>query len=173
MRNVETTDLLSLRKAESKDSLLFATIKAAAYDDDRSKSIPVPDQIPDWYYGTWYTGLCIPDEAEALRLFENYDCYLLLLQDKPIGIFWLHQEEASSLTLEDFCILPAYQNKGYGTAALHLIEEQFPENPVWQLSTPTFCFRNRHLYEKLGYQQIGTASNGSVILYEKRTVSPK
>lgn len=71
------------------------------------------------------------------------------------------------LTIEDFCILPQYQGKGYGTEVLGLIEELYSDNKIWTLDTPCFCKRNRHLYEKMGYKSIGTCSNDTVILYKK------
>lgn len=71
------------------------------------------------------------------------------------------------LTIEDFCILPQYQGKRYGTEVLGLIEELYSDNKIWTLDTPCFCKRNRHLYEKMGYKSIGTCSNDTVILYKK------
>jgi len=69
--------------------------------------------------------------------------------------------------LEDFCILPVYPGKGYGTKVLKLIEELYPHNKIWTLGTPYFCTRNRYLYEKVGYQYVETCSNNTVIIYKK------
>lgn len=158
---------INLRRADLLDVKKFAYIKADAYVDDRLKCKPDEDNIPDWYNGEWYQGLAIINETEATRLIENYYCYMILLEDTPIGIFWLHHETTDSLALEDFCILPVYQGKGYGTRVLKLIEELYPNNKIWTLGTPYFCTRNRYLYEKVGYQYVGTASNNTVILYKK------
>ena len=160
---------INLMRADLLDAKQFAYIKAEAYADDRLKSKPYEDKVPDWYNGEWYKGLAIIDETEATRLIENYYCYMILLEQTPIGIFWLHHETEDSLSLEDFCILPIYQGKGYGTKVLMLIEELYPSNNIWTLGTPYFCTRNRHLYEKVGYQYVGTASNNTVILYKKCT----
>lgn len=158
---------LSLREATVEDIHQFAMIKAKAYSEDREKTKPMPGQIPEWYDGEWYVGLGIVDEVEAKRLIENEDCYIIILEQVPIGIFWLHKEEKDSYSLEDFCILPEYQGKGYGSETLTLIEQLHPNNHKWMLSTPEFCTRNRYLYEKMGYQMVGTCSKGTVILYEK------
>ena len=158
---------INLRRADLLDAKKFAYIKAEAYADDRLKCKPDEDNIPEWYNGEWYLGLAIIDETEATRLIENYYCYIILLEETPIGIFWLHHETEDSLALEDFCILPVYQGQGYGTKVLKLMEELYPNNKIWTLGTPYFCKRNRHLYEKIGYQYVGTASNNSVILYKK------
>ncbi|WP_160692232.1 GNAT family N-acetyltransferase [Clostridium sp. C2-6-12] len=159
--------MINLRIADLSDTKQFAYIKAEAYSDDRSKSKPDEDNIPEWYNGEWFKGLGIIDEAEAKRLIENYYCYMILLEETPIGVFWLHHETEGYFELEDFCILPAYQGKGYGTIVLKLMEELYPDNKTWMLGTPYFCRRNRHLYEKVGYAYDGTASNDTVILYKK------
>lgn len=158
---------INLRRADLIYVKQFAYIKAEAYADDRLKSKPDEDNVPEWYNGEWYKGLAMVDETEAIRLIENYYCYMILLEKTPIGIFWLHHETEDSLALEDFCILPVYQGKGYGTKVLKLIEELYPNNKIWTLGTPYFCTRNRHLYEKVGYKYVGTASNNTVILYKK------
>lgn len=158
---------INLRRADLIYAKQFAYIKAEAYADDRLKSKPDENNVPGWYNGEWYKGLAIVDETEAIGLLEKYYCYMILLEETPIGIFWLHHETEDSLSLEDFCILPAYQGKGYGTKVLKLIEELYPNNKIWTLGTPYFCTRNRHLYEKVGYQYAGTASNDTVILYKK------
>lgn len=161
-------EVICLRKATLDDVHQFAIIKADAYQDDRSKSIPPEDSVPEWYNGEWFIGLGILNENEAIRIISNYESYLIMLGDTAIGGFWLHSEKENTLSLEDFCILPSWQGKGYGTRALHLLEKNYPENKVWRLRTPFFCKRNRHLYEKVGYKQVGLCSMNTVILYEKQ-----
>lgn len=158
---------INLRKADLVDAKQFAHIKAQTYADDQLKCKPDEKNVPEWYYGEWYQGLALIDETEAIRLIENYYCYMILLEKKPIGIFWLHHETEDSLSLEDFCILPEYQGKEYGTKVLKLIEELYPHNKIWTLGTPYFCARNRHLYEKVGYLYVEACSNNTVILYKK------
>nr|WP_312291473.1 GNAT family N-acetyltransferase [Clostridium chromiireducens] len=158
---------LSLRRADLLDAKQFGYIKAEAYADDRLKFKPDEENVPDWYNGEWYQGLAILDEAEAMRLIKSYYCYMILLEEIPIGVFWLHHETDESLSLEDFCILSTYQGKGYGTKVLQLVEELYPHNKIWTLGTPYFCTRNRYLYEKVGYQHVETCSNDTVIIYKK------
>lgn len=129
---------LYIRQAEESDIDDFTYIKAEAYADDRRKTVLSPSEKPKWYDGEWY-----------------------------IGIVWIHAEEENSLTIEDFCILPEYQGKGYGRKSLKLIEELYIDNKRWLLSTPVFCQRNRHLYETSGFKNIGMEAEGSVVLYEK------
>lgn len=48
-----------------------------------------------------------------------------------------------------------YQNKGFGTELINLIEAQFPLAKEWALDTPYLNTRNHHFYEKLGYKRQG------------------
>jgi len=158
---------ISIQRAKDNECSLFARIKAETYADDRMRTVPEPDQKPAWYDGEWYVGLGILNEAEAKRLMDQYDCYIIRWNQMPIGIFWVHEENVGSLTLEDYCILPKYQGRGFGTRILPMIEAMYPEVHVWELSTPKYCKRNCHLYEKAGYIQAGTCSEGTVVLFSK------
>lgn len=71
------------------------------------------------------------------------------------------------LQLDNFCIYPKHHNKGYGTKAMQLMEELYPEVKKWNLGTPHYNVRNQHLYEKMGYRKIGTSDNNFIYQYEK------
>lgn len=158
---------ISIRRATMADIHIFAEIKAEAYSDDRKKTDLSEDQKPSWYDEEWYVGLGILNQEEAKRIINEHDSYLIQLERKEIGGLWLLKDSQDSLTLEDFCILPQYQNKGYGTVALDLLEKMYPDYKVWKLDTPKFCVRNQHLYEKMGYEKTGMVANNTVVLYEK------
>ena len=158
---------LSIEKLSEKEIEIFTTIKAAAYADDRLKVEFDDIEKPSWFDGEWYVGLGILNIEETKRLMKEFSCYLIYRMEEPIGGFWVHVEEEDSLTLEDFCILPQYQGKGYGTKSLQLIENYFGYNKRWLLTTPYFCKRNCHLYEKNGYKKTRYVSNNTVVVYEK------
>ena len=48
---------INLRRADLLDAKQFAYIKAEAYADDRLKSKPDEDNVPEWYDGEWYQGV--------------------------------------------------------------------------------------------------------------------
>lgn len=48
-----------------------------------------------------------------------------------------------------------YQNYGLGSKILPQLEHRYPEVKKWSLDTPKDNQRNRHFYEKLGYQKTG------------------
>lgn len=158
---------LYIKKASLDDALKIANIKASAYADDRLKFKPDESKIPVWIEGDWYQNLSKPNLKETVSLINKYYCYIILLNEESIGTFWLHNETEDSLSLEDFCILPEYQGKGYGYKALTLMEKLFPAIKTWTLGTPYFCKRNRYLYEKFGYQCVSTRSDDTVVLYRK------
>ena len=157
---------LTIKAVSEKEIEVFSEINAAAYADDRSRIKFDDCEKPQWFDGEWYVGLGIYNTEETKHLMAQFQCYLIYKASEPIGTFWIHIEEENSLTLEDFCIHPKHQGKGYGTKSLKLIESYF-NNKRWLLTTPIFCKRNRHLYEKNGYKQISLLSDNTVILYEK------
>lgn len=99
---------------------------------------------------------------------NRYILYKIMLDGIIIGTFWLDHEtddRSYHLELQDFCIIPEYHNKGYGTKAMELMEKLHEDIKIWSLSTSIFSVRNQHLYEKMGYKRIGQTEDK--ILYEK------
>ncbi len=52
-------------------------------------------------------------------------------------------------------ILPRYQNRGFGYAAIRKAMEMYPEVTTWKLTTIKEEPRNCHLYEKCGFVRTG------------------
>lgn len=153
---------LKFCKAALKDANLISDIKTKAYRDEKERFKPDESKIPKWFYSEWYI-----DIDENIRLIKEYYVYLLTVDDVIIGTFWLHDIDTYTIELEDFCILPQHQGGGYGYKALSMMEEMFPKKKKWTLSTPFYSVKNQYLYEKSGYKKVGTASDETVILYEK------
>lgn len=113
----------------------------------------------------WWNSLSEPKLNDHQEFIKRGLTYLILLNDAIIGTFRLEQHDNKS-ELDDFCILPQYQNQGYGMYTLGLIEKLHSSNCI-ELSTPYFCTANRYLYEKAGYKQVGTHSDDTVICFQK------
>lgn len=64
-------------------------------------------------------------------------------------------QESYEYDLNTITIRPEYQNKGIGNQAIFLVEKRYPNALTWSLQTPEADERNRHLYEKYGYQEDG------------------
>lgn len=163
MKEKQTT-LLSIRLAAITDADAVAAIVAAAYASSNAEFKPDPDKIPAWI--EWWISLSAPLPNEHRRFIENGLTYLIQLDETTIGTFRLEQQGDKS-ELDDFCILPQYQKRGYGTYALGLLE-QLHDSKCIELATPYFCTANRRLYEKAGYKQVGMRSEDTVICYCKQ-----
>ena len=153
---------LKICRAEIENADIITKIKTMAYRDEKDRFKPVDEKIPKWFYDEWYI-----DIEETKRLINKFFCYKVLLDDNIIGTFWLHNFDDKTLELEDFCILPEIQGRGYGFKLLSMMEELFPSVSKWSLSTPFYSIRNHHLYEKAGYIKVGTRAEGTVFSYEK------
>lgn len=99
---------------------------------------------------------------------NRYHLYKIILDGKIIGTFWLDHEtddRPDHVELQDFCIIPEYQNKGYGAKVMELMEKLHQNIKIWSLGTSSFSVRNQHLYEKMGYKKVGQTEEN--VLYEK------
>lgn len=153
---------LKILKASIEDASLIADIKTKSYRDEKERFKPEDSKIPKWFYDEWYINI-----SENIRLINEYYVYMLIVNNVVIGTFWVHDVDENTIELEDFCILPEYQGFGYGYKALFMMEGMFPEKKRWILGTPFYSLKNHYLYQKAGYGKVGTASNETVILYEK------
>lgn len=64
-------------------------------------------------------------------------------------------------------IHPDYQNLGYGTECINLMEKMHLDITVWTLETPSFSKKNQYFYEKCGYQRTGKSDDNYLVLYKK------
>jgi len=154
---------ISIKLAQITDVSLVSQIVALAYKDCQEKFKPTPDKIPVWI--KWWDSLSRPQPNDHHGFIENELTYLILLGDVVIGTFRLEQRGDKS-ELDDFCILPQYQNNGYGMYTLNLIDKLHNVHSI-ELATPYFCNANCYLYEKAGYKQVGTRSDDTVICFQK------
>jgi len=150
--------MIHFEKAVIEDSEKIAEIKKCAYNDETRRFGPGRDGGPTGYDSV----------EENRRLINTFPVYKIMLEDKIIGCFWMNKEGEQHYELEDICIHPEHHNKGYGTKAMELIENQFIDISKWTLGTPHYSVRNQHLYEKMGYKKIAVTEDGFLFLYEKK-----
>ena len=50
------------------------------------------------------------------------------------------------------CVIPDYENRGIGQAAMRFIDDCFPDAKHWSLETPADKMRNHYFYIKHGYE---------------------
>jgi len=155
--------LISIRIATLSDASIVAQIVALAYENCQVKFKPDSNKIPSWL--EWWHSLSFQKLGAHQSFIEHGLVYLILHNDYIIGTFRIEQHEDKT-ELDDFCILPQYQNKGYGIIALKLLEDITKTNVI-VLSTPYFCAANRYLYTKAGYKEIGTLFDDTIVCFEK------
>ncbi|QUI24293.1 GNAT family N-acetyltransferase [Vallitalea pronyensis] len=157
--------MIIIEKAQLKDSVILTRIKTAAYRDEKRRFGPwqVDGEGPDWYIKEWYN-----DVTETESLIRNFHYYKLIHNTDIVGCFWLRIADERTIELNDFCIHPEHQGKGYGYKTLLMMASLFPEKNKWTLGTPFYSVRNQHLYTKAGYIKVGEKANHMVFLYEKK-----
>lgn len=97
------------------------------------------------------------EEEQKNRLREDLKIHLqhkkiILLDDKPIGIYVTHFTEDGDLYINEISILKEYQNKGIATK---IISKQIKENKNKEIRTILQVFKNnpaKKLYERLGFR---------------------
>lgn len=83
---------------------------------------------------------------------ENENFFKILLNHIWVGSIGIKEMDGiGHYYLHILNILPEYQGKGVGQAAIRLAEERFPNAKSWCLETLEDMPGNRHVYEKAGY----------------------
>ena len=104
---------------------------------------------------------------ETKRLINDYYYYRIIVNEEIIGCFLLHDVDKDTMELEDLCIHPDHQGRGYGYKALLSMEDFFPVKKKWILRTPFYNIRSQHLIEKAGYVKTCERVENMVFVYEK------
>lgn len=93
---------------------------------------------------------------QMISFLEKAEAYKILLNEMIIGSVFIYKISDNHYELDTISIDSQFQNMGIGDKAIRLIENLYSSVQTWTLSTPEADYRNRHLYEKLGYKQVGT-----------------
>lgn len=75
-----------------------------------------------------------------------------------VGYIWYRPDhDAKSIFINDYCILPAYQGKGYGKQALAALEAQLVKDGFTQIGLRVAADNERaqHVYFQGGFQATG------------------
>lgn len=150
--------MLHLEKVKIEDADNIIEVRRLAYTDEDIRFGESKGEYLKYIGDVNFVSWCM----------SKYPLYKIMLDETIIGTFWLDHEtdnRPNHFELQDFCILPEYQNDGYGRKAMELMEKLYPNVEIWSLSTLLYSVRNQHLYEKMGYKKIGE-TEGSVY-YEK------
>lgn len=150
--------MLSIERADVHDASAITEIKIAAYNQEVNTYLGINGGPPGY------------DSIESqIYIIKNFISYKIILDSHIIGGLFLISIDKKTMRFEDFVINPIYQGKGYGYRTMELIEENYRDISVWQLSTPVFGKVNQYLYEKFRYIEVSRDDNE--IEYIKRIVT--
>jgi len=150
---------VSIEKAKEIDGKTLADISKRAFDSDVEAGAKGPGG-PQGY-----------DSPEAqIDNMKWTDYYKLLLDGLMVGAIMVCRRNERHCEICGLFVDPKFHNKGIATRAFELIWDAYPRVEVWTLGTPEWNVRPKHLYEKLGFQQVGWTKYSGLRgrWYEKR-----
>lgn len=149
--------MLEILRASVDDSEMIAACTRDAYSCEMSKYVG-EGKISER-----------PTSNEVQHDMENHTYYKIMLDDTIIGGVIIMEEDEQTVSIQDFCIAPPYQNRGYGKLVLSELERLHNDIPRWVLTTPVYSVGNQHLYEKQGYKKVKIGDFGGTlcVYYEK------
>lgn len=147
-----------VKLANTNDAEEIAKCAREAYKDEKARFANEGDSYDGYPSPNW-----------VIHDIKKYTYYKILLDNNIIGGTYIWEKSECVYIIEDFCIHPRYQNKGYGKKALLQLEKINSNIKVWTLTTPIYSIRNQHLYESLGYREIGRGEEAGIqsIKYKK------
>ncbi|NTU78884.1 MAG: GNAT family N-acetyltransferase [Chloroflexales bacterium] len=150
---------VTFEPATAADAEALVQIQIAAFHHD---SVLYPEVAPGGPPGY--------DSAEQMRTnIAQHACYKIVHGGRAIGVMVVFDHGEAHTHLDVIAIDPAYHNRGFGTLAMHFLEQAHPA-ARYTLDTPGWALRNQHFYEQLGYVKVGetTYPDMTLFAYEKR-----
>lgn len=100
----------------------------------------------------------------------NRISYKIICDNQIVGNISATDNHNNTYHLGCLCVIPAYEGKGIGQAALRFIENEFTNSTSWNLVTPADKERNHTFYKKAGYTIVieYMKSSVKVVLFEKK-----
>jgi len=127
-----------------------------AQPDDAPELIRVQNLAFDEDYRQYGECPAVNEPEDKMReMIENAYVYKITDGETIIGDIIVRKRDGGERYLRVLAVIPEYQSKGVGGMAIRHIESDHPEATVWTLITPEGSARNRHFYEKHGYQIVG------------------
>lgn len=149
--------MVSIKKAEPQDANEMLEARISSFQDENK------------IYGYGPPGY--DSIKNILGGIERGTSYKILYQGKIVGGISVDYIDEGHYNLKGIYIDLEYHNKGIGTFAMRLLEENFPDAVKWSLETPYLSIRNHHFYEKMGFVKVGEtepeADGFYLFLYEK------
>ena len=140
---------IEFRKAEIADAELLIEIYNAAFYSDYLK------------YGE------CPAYGRTREMMEqsiiNYPKHLIIVDSKPVGCISCKTLEPGVYEVGCLCVIPEFQGKGIGTAAMELAKSYYSDWTGFTLVTPADKSENIRFYtEKCGFEIQSFEMDGNV-----------
>ena len=154
---------IEFRKAETADAELLIEIYNAAFYSDYIRY-----------------GAC-PAYGKTKEMMEqsikDYPKFLILYNSRPVGSVSCKETGIGIYEIGCLCVIPEYQGKGFGTAAMEFIKTYYQNWKKITLVTPADKTENIRFYtEKCGFDIHSVEMDGSVkvdrfVLKREKTLS--
>lgn len=159
------TESIVLRKAAAEDLKLIHEMQVESFLD-----------LFNRYQDPETNPAAEPIEAIQRRFKqENSDYYLICTREKEVGaIRVVTNQEKSEARISPMFIVPQYQNRGIGLAAINEIESVYPSIKKWELDTVKEEELLCHFYRSAGYIEVGKPEEitaGQTLQYFEKTIS--
>lgn len=111
-------------------------------------------------------------EEKMRDIILNHHDFLVFADDLPVGNLVVTLKEGNDCHINSLGIVPEYQGKGIGRAAMAFVESAFPQCGLFTLDTPADKQGNVAFYTSCGYSITGYANAGEMklVLLERRLV---
>ena len=143
---------IEFRKAEKADAELLVGIYNAAFHDDYVR------------YGE------CPAYGRTREMMEQsileYPKFLILCDGRPVGCVSCKALEEGNYEVGCLCVIPEYQGRGIGTAAMEFVKSYYRDWTRFTLVTPADKSENVRFYtEKCGFGIQSSETDGHVKVY--------
>lgn len=140
---------ISFRQADIGDAELLVSIYNAAFYGDYIKYGECPAY-----------GRTVDSMEQSVR---NYPKFVISCDGTPVGCISCKETEKGIYEIGCLCVVPGFQGRGIGTAAVRFAKEHYKGWKKFTLITPSDKEENIKFYtEKCGFHIVGHEADGNV-----------
>lgn len=111
------------------------------------------------------------DTIKEKILRPGTDTYIIIYKGKVCGSLRICMISGKTGRYSSLCVLPEFQGRGIASFIMNMIETMYPQFTTWELDTILEEKDNCHLYEKMGFAQVGKIQNinenMNIVFYRK------
>ena len=102
---------------------------------------------------------------ESMRLeIEQNIVYKIIADGRIVGDVIVKRQGHGKYALGSLCVIPEFENKGVGKAAIEFVEDTIKDAQHWTTKTPADKRRNNCFYTKVGYRMTKEYMEGNIRL---------